>query len=436
MRYRSLYFILALSLPLGAWGGNLTSFNVSKNESRNFSIMALHFDREVVYNVEQSSGGRALQLTLQNCQLDPKTAEELASHKGGLIRDVELKVKNNALVVDIQFSTTVNSVVWETRNPYSLILDISSVGAKKQSGAISTAVKKSPVEKQKTSKVAAAKPSPSKSSEIGKKEEKPVQKPQQRPDTAPPKSEKVIPESASSPQEHFLKGSMLRHEGKYKEALEHFQQARKDPDLFARSTAEIANIYRQLGKDGEEIAEWEKLFAVVHEENLSRRAQLSELTASSHADQEFEGRQDESQERPLLRVGGFLAFALIWAVILLLGGTAWLFFTVRKLQKNLRVVGSPVSPPKETVPLPETKPDPDSERMTKPKEAAAEAVQPDSPEPKSAAETSFATEKFAQEVFSLSEQGLSIQEIAEKLGLGQDEVRLILNLQREEAPQV
>ena len=42
------------------------------------------------------------------------------------------------------------------------------------------------------------------------------------------------------------------------------------------------------------------------------------------------------------------------------------------------------------------------------------------------------TEKTAQEVFTLSEQGLSIQEIAERLGLGQDEVRLILNLQREE----
>jgi tetratricopeptide (TPR) repeat protein len=441
LRYRILCTIVALALPLVVQGGQLTSFNVSKKGNRNYAILALHFDREVQYDLVELNGGNALQLTLRGCQLDPLAAEELASHRGGYIRNVGLSVRNEEAVLDFQFTTALKSVIWETRDPYTLILDLSPVAkAQPKSENPPPSIKKVTRAEERKTGGTATKTAPRKSEVIEKKAEQQINPPPQPKNKNSANTELAVDSGSMSPQEHFLKGSLLRHEGKYSEALHHFEQARRDPDLFARCTAEIANIHRQLGQDQNEIAEWEKLFGVLHEENRARSEQIGELMAAQAAggEEETRGILKDSQWSSLLG-GGMLTLALTGFVLLLLGATIRLHFTVRNLQKSQKPKEKPVSAPLEAerVTEPEVEPQPVVEARPEEQPAPVETAAPAEEEfaDEEPTEISQSTEKTAQEVFSLSEQGLSIQEIAEKLGLGQDEVRLILNLQREEAPQ-
>jgi hypothetical protein len=240
---------------------------------------------------------------------------------------------------------------------------------------------------------------------------------------------------------HFYRGLSLHGEGHLELALQHFQVARRDPRLFAKATAEMANVYHQLGRVEDEVAAWEELFAKVREtgyqfieEGENGRIPPGTFDAQSEVHLDPGGESLASKG-----VNSLMLYPFMGVVVILMGAVFMLF---KKMAQLRRVVSgySYVLNSKKAKPEPIEKqpaPEPDLPSETPKPEAAEPSDETPAVEEKvsmndTKEEPARPAEETAMEVISLSEQGYSIQEIAEKLGLGQDEVRLILNLQREE----
>ncbi len=421
-------------------------------------------------------------LSIPDCQLEEEARDQLSSLSNNFINSIEFNDDGGNLLLEFRFGGKMKPVVWETRNPFSLVLDITSVGTL---SSTTPAVKSKPAQQKKPVQ---PKPKPAQlESRTEKKKEddkpgdeqkrdveeskKPVFVPagvrktseEKKPVEFKPKG--IQPQKASeektaspspaptravieiTPETHFYKGLTLHEDGKNQQALKHFQQARKDPHLFAESTAEIAAIYHQLGRTQEEIAEWEKLFSRLRASGYSPSDELlggniQDLDLSNNPGGSQSDQQGAAEASGA--ASGFLITVLCGIILLLTGGLVWLYLIVRKLQDKLGI-----KPAKLKISLKLKKSwkkvaAENEEEEQEEKEESSEEEEPQTkPEEPSAEEESTPwgeaekpddrpSEETATEVISLSEQGFSIQEIAEKLGLGQDEVRLILNLQREE----
>ncbi|TKJ42252.1 hypothetical protein CEE37_00820 [candidate division LCP-89 bacterium B3_LCP] len=467
LRYFVFPLVVLLLLPQVSLSGRLMSFDLSKNSNKDYSILSLHFDKVVSYTVTELDRGERLRLTLPGCQVEPLAAEEIVDIKGKLITGVKLHAQHDALVFDFHFSGRMKPVVLESRDPFSLILDISH---DKSAPAVNKKPKNVPQQTvQRKEKIPQNPKSKPVTPTLRKEQKQSVSSEQKSTKSSvvkkkrPPAPVSIIP---SSPQGNFLEGSYLRQQGYLSEALEHFEQARRDPDMRILAIAEIASIYHQLGKRKEEVAAWEELFHILKVKYSGEAftthsghtgvATGSRLWTDGH-------QQSGGQAQQENRSGNTLAVIAFGLVILLSGGMVWFFLKLRRLEwlASLRSLDEEISEEKtETEPKPEPEPKSEpkpqdtaesgeSDRGEKPEEEEVPENEPETPEVESVQAEEKAeeevkeeeeeenvvhqpTEKTAQEVFTLSEQGLSIQEIAEKLGLGQDEVRLILNLQREE----
>lgn len=460
---RVMLYLFALLIPVMGSCARLTSISASRNTEKAFSIVALHFDEEVSYTVLETKEGRSLRLSLPDCQIETSAAEKLTSLRDACIQSVQWEAHSDELVLVVTFRGQMKPLVWETRNPFSLVLDISPAEVQGSSTQPQSSLKKDS-ETKKEPAVEVTEPPAEKTVAAAQPEKEVKASPQSiKPKTNEKKEEKkIILPDAESPQGHFLTGSMLRQKGQYSEALLHFQQARKDPDLYARSTAEIANIYHQIGSVEKEILEWENLFRHVTQETQSQRVIAGSYTGTI----EHQGNAGISQDQHdansevhsvTSKKSGSVLIYLSVGMVLILSVILFRFYSKKKEMRLYSLLHTeeesaeeekvPAKP--EPVAKQEEKAPPETSEKTEIKEDSdwgkkptVESALPPLDDILSEIPTKDKkkdgpikpAEETAREVFSLSEQGLSIQEIAEKLGLGQDEVRLILNLQREEEP--
>lgn len=400
------------------------SISASKHTEGNFSILALHFDREVPYTVREMEGGSEMRLSLPNSRTDGEVAAELSALRNAFINSVRLRADKEALVLDFKFTRPMKPVVWETRNPFSLVLDISPAEkTRTESGSRTAAPEKSSSNDKPVFVPAGARASASKKESRKQKSSGEISPQLQG------KSE-AARKNPGSPEAHFQRGLTLRHQDQFVEALEQFQQARKDPSLFIKSTTEIAAIYRQLGRSGDEIAEWEELFRALKAEGYRPKATSKTEARWKPEEVLTEEHQPSAEQKPASGIGaGVLPYIFCAVVVLLLGIIAWLYRARNELQRMITAL-TEGEDSAETEPAVE--PEVESASEEPPPPPPQEKTEDQEPPPEVEEEPARPAEETAQEVFSLSEQGLSVQEIAEKLSLGQDEVRLILNLQREE----
>lgn len=446
MRYRVLCILVGLVLPAAAWSGRLVSVNASKNTSAGFSIVSLHFDDAVPYTVHEAEDGRKLHLYLPDCQIAEGVQANLSSIRNANIQRIGATTEKGNLVLEFEFTGAMKPSVWESRNPFSLVVDISPLAAslagteRESSRGTKPASQKESLgagEKGTFKPAGARRPDVSTGNQVNSI------------DTVGSQQRTVQENRAGSTEEmsseaHFQQGLQLRQQGHYAAALEHFQQAIQDTALFLRATTEIASIYRQLGRSEDEVAQWEKLFTAVKErgypvvlasgddeippgDNLSREVTSDSTDAPSSA------------KRARSVVGNRCGYyALSGIIALLIGLATWLTFKVRGLRTALLYASLRDSSgdqksesPSESEPRDST----EGQAAPEPEFASSGETEGDRSQPKSDEEGTKSprpAHETATEVYGLSEQGCSIQEIAEKLGLGQDEVRLILNLQRDE----
>lgn len=430
--------IIVLLVPIAVFGGSLTSISGSVDSPGDFSILALHFDQPVPYTVRELNQGRALRLTITGGQLDDGISRQLNELQNRFVRDVQVTQSEKTLVLTFHFTDRMKPVVWETHNPFSLVFDVSAVHTPSKSSA-SKAVSTSPVPQH--------------------------QKESSPPVASKPKGSQPAGKHKSStpitPADHYREGLALRRQGHLEQALEHFQKARLDPDLCAEATAEIAEVSHQLGRTEEEIAAWERLFYELRISGYSPETGQQPADKTVSADLAGTVTKDSSQPKSSLW-SRLILYMLLLAVAALSYVTFRLYRTIKAMRVQL-IINEPseakdaeITKEEEVEELGDTaNQTPITEEIPQPKSEDDAAPEPEEPTPppepesktqgrtpvkipwgeeadQSAEDTSSKTsEETAEEVHSLSEQGFSIQEIAEKLGLGQDEVRLILNLQRE-----
>jgi len=422
-------------LPVAAWCGRLTSISASKNTNDGFSIVALHFDEVVPYTVRELDGGQKLQLSIPNCRADQQASENLSVLKNALIKDVNTSDESHNLVLEFRFTGRMKSNVWETRNPFSLVLDISP-DVKVENKAGSNAITQN--QSGHTNKKPVFRPAGARAARDQEKNQSEGSQKESSNKRTSGTSNKVKSAEAT-PAVHFQKGLTLKAQGRYEPALEQFKEARKDSSLYAKCTIEIAGLYHQLGRSGDEISEWEALFDFMKERGYTPAMIGSRLGgAAGHLgygtlppeDRALSPATAEKTRRT--GAGQYLLYSIIAALVLVV---IWLFWTVRKLQTTLFYLSierdSPEEEELEKTGEPEEEPQKESasDDLHEPPEETAST---DVSRGESETEPSKASEETALEIISFSEQGLSIPEIAEKLGMGQDEVKLILNLQREE----
>lgn len=435
MRYNSLCFFVVLMLPVAAWCARLTSISASKNTNGGFSIVALHFDEVVPYTVREMDGGQKLQLSIPNCRADQNASADLLALKNALIENVNTSDESHKLVLEFRFTGRMKSNVWETRNPFSLVLDVSP-DAKVENKAGSKAITQN--QSGSTNEKPVFRPAGAKAARDKEKNQSEGSQ-KESPNKPTGGTSNKAKSAEATPAAHFQKGLTLKAQGRYEAALEQLKEARKDRSLYAKCTIEIAGLYHQLGRSADEIAEWEELFDFMKERGYTA-PMISTRLGGTTVDPGYGA--SSSEDGALLPVtgtearGGGRGQYLLYSIIAVLAIVViWLFITVRKLQTTLFYLSierdSPEAEELEKTEEPEEEPEKQSasDDLHEPPEETAST---DISRGESETESSKASEETALEIISFSEQGLSIPEIAEKLGMGQDEVKLILNLQREE----
>jgi hypothetical protein len=440
VRFLKLLLFIALLIPLSAFAGRLMSISGSEKTRESYTILALHFDKRVPYTVQELDGGTKLKLTIPGGDVDQAALKELRALKNDLITSTSVFPTENGLILEFSFKGEVRPNVWETRNPFSLVLDISVLEKPKASLKPKSTSTITATPKQQQRKFV---PAGAQSRRTNKEVEQHTAKQPSSTAAHQEKSGQSEKKSASNAADltaetHFYKGLSLHRDGQLVKALGHFREARKDPHLFAKATAEIANIYHQLGRSEDEVAAWEEVFAKVREtghqfldEQGSEIIPLEAYEGSDH--QAGDHLDSDSGEAVSSGVSPFILYPLIAVIMLMMGAVFMLYKKVAQLRLIVGGHGT-IPEPAEEKPMPEPELPPEIPEPEPATESTEEVPIEEEAVPWGDAEeeSSRPAEETAMEVISLSEQGFSIQEIAEKLGLGQDEVRLILNLQREE----
>ncbi|MCX6640523.1 MAG: hypothetical protein NTW14_08600 [bacterium] len=453
LRHHIVLIVMALMLPLTAWSARITSVDCSAHPKNNFAILVLHFDQETAYQVNELEGGTAVRFSASDCDVDPAAAAKLSGISNELIKTVTLGQASGALTLNMNFSGAANVRVREAKDPFSLILDISlsKAGAKapvKKPAEEGTKAKK-PVENQQALENRKPKPElPAKAQST---------EPEKRRTTRSPAGEDSADDTLS-PQGHFDRGVALSRSGQFDTALEHLQKARQDSDLFSKATAEIASIYRSQGRTADAINEWEKFFSTVDKQGLAEKIYSESAPALQNAPQIVKYDTPASQLNPQAAQSekttsglppieqshdGHLWEYFLYLVIAIITTAVYLLHrSNRSLHRKILILlqgGEDDEPETREVKSRRRPVEDDVPEALMPVRPPDFLVEDENPEPPPPARPELVEEEpepvtdTVQEVYNLTMQGLSIQEVAERMGLGQDEVRLIMNLQRDES---
>jgi len=362
-------------LPTAVCGSQLLTAQSSYHQKGNFAILVLHFDERTAYQLQVGDGGLSAQITLSNCRADVQAAAELTALKNALIRKVQMQEREQALVISLQFSAAAKLVLRETEDPYSLILDMTQIGKSKQQDRKSI----SPPATKVT-------PAPKKT---------PIQAP-------PPKS---------------------KERNRLAEAQEKPAQTQPPEALKAQK---MASVYHQLGNKEAEVQQWESFFEAYKGSRTPLDsfpdALIFERGATS---KDLEGIKSGATVEPAVRAPAkrsSLAVELLLGAIIAALGVVVLVMYLRQRELN-RAIKALLESTEE--PSPRRSAEAPEDRSGRPGMESGKT-----------SEVSRPAEETAREVLALFQTGISIPAIAEKLNMGQDEVRLVLNLAREEKASV
>ncbi|RJP81628.1 MAG: hypothetical protein C4524_01535 [Candidatus Zixiibacteriota bacterium] len=377
----------------------------------NFAVVVLRFDDRVKHQVREVAGG--LELTVPACRVSPRAAGEAAAVGNALVRELSLEASPQGLRLDFRLPGAMKLKVREEVAPFSLILDLSPAPAGLPAAPLQPAASAPPPARDWLGEGKQALAQGNESEALADLE----------------KAARLGPDSCEA---HFFLGLLQRKWGRPQAALDHFRRAKADPFLAARAATQLAALYRQLGRTADEVAEWEAFFAALRRadpalDSLVRETQrLGELeeAAEPAAGPEAGAAAPENQFAALVSPP-MIEYLLIAAVLLLTLVIVFLYLKQRELQ---RIIARLALEPEPEHPVPRPAPPPEIEAAApapaSPPRPAPPPQPPPSPEDKSADDT-------AREVLALYKAGMSLSAIAEKLGMGQDEVRLILNLMRD-----
>lgn len=447
MRYRAIIFLIAWALPALLRADCLTSVRSSYHARENFAIVVLQFDREVAYRVREGSSGTSARITLPGCRIEPQAARvltEVAKRTGKLIRSIQIDSSgasrssdgDDSVVggpaIDLLFPGKTRLLLRESSQPFSLILDISPAPKGGSAPVKEKASEKTlPARNEKSTPPKPQLKSPLKADSVKVKEEtdwlengrKALAKKQTR--EAFNAFEKAALQYPDSLEAHYQMGLILKQWGQLDSALDHLQKARQDSRLFKPATTQIAAIYRQQGRSAEEIAEWEKILTKLKDEGVAPAEPPEDVIAIERGSEESAEISAQNGSAVYARRGGISPVQYgLWAIVVVLSIViAVIYRRQREFQRTIRALldtGEPEAPPAEEA----------AEEPASSKDVALDVKDvvgsPSQPKNRPSEETT-------RQVFDLNSAGLSIHDIAEKLNLGQDEVRLILNLKREEA---
>ncbi len=417
LRWRFAGLLICALLPALVWAGQLTAVRSAYHAKGNYTILVLSFDESISQNLTPSADGAGLQLILSSCSASQEVIAELTSLSDNLIKGVEINSENQNLRLQFRFSGPMKVRTSETSNPYHLNLDISPVPAAKANPpaaapGVDSKRKIPPAVKSNPSEPTAQTPKRDLLAE-GKKALS-----ENREREALEAFEQALKQSPDLTEAHFLLGLLLRKWGQPEAAIGHFQKAKIDTIYFSRSSTELASIYRQLGRTNEEVAEWEAFFAAMKgayaaDDTLAAEKIKTEEAADSSST--ITTKNDSLTISKPKKAGGLVLivqYVSLAAIFVLALAMIWLYSRQRELYRTLKVFLEK-----------------EGEERIAPSEQPV-ATLPQREVPISA--PSPASEETAREIQSLYKAGMSIPAIAEKLGMGQDEVRLILNLMRDE----
>lgn len=404
-------------LTATAFAGELTGVQSSHHPAERFSIIVLRFDGKPVYHIRQTMNGSGAEITIADCRVSPGVLTQIRSLKDALLKSASAEAESNLVFLDLHFQSPVKIVERTTEKPFSLILDIApafSAGAQPISTPDPGTPPSSPAKKRQTLEskprvpAVVAEPAPTPNSgnnlEDGKK-----WLAAKREKEAYDAFRRALQENPRLAEAHFLLGLLARKWGHYDEAINHFQEAKTDSPYTRQALTELASIYRQLGRSSDEIEQWEEFFAA-SQKNQPTTATEENIPADSH-----ESSAVKPLEKPAKQGSSPLLYFLILIVVILICAVALLYHKQQELHRTIAA-------------LLETGEESESVGKEHP---TADPAPPPSEEENTTEQTRKA-EETAREVQSLYDAGMSIPAIAEKLNMGQDEVRLILNLMREE----
>ncbi len=419
MRSSFLLCIFPAILIGTAIGGELTGVQSSHHPAEQFSIIVLRFDEKLAYHIRQTGNGSGAEITIADCRVSPGVLSQIRSMRDALLKSAAAEAESNLVFLDLKFHRAVKIVARTTEKPFSLILDIAPAPAT-GTGTVpatttdrekpsSTPPKNSQAKESKPIPPAAeakATVAPSSGNDLENGKQLLAAKREKEAYDAFRRALRVNPKLSEA---HYLLGLLARKGGQYDEAISHLQAAKTDSVYTRQALTELASIYRQLGRSTDEIEQWEEFFAA------SRKNQRMSPAADEISAPPTDTALGKPSQKPEEKSPGFLLYFLLFVVVMLICAVALLYYKQRELNRTIAA-------------LLENEDEPESA----PKERPPAEPAPPSQEDKEIAEQTRKAEETAREVQSLYDAGMSIPAIAEKLNMGQDEVRLILNLMREE----
>jgi tetratricopeptide (TPR) repeat protein len=431
-----------LLLALTAQGAQLTSVQSSYHAYGNFAILVLRFDDQVRHEVQATAGGSALIITIPDCKLTPAASADLKATRNQLQKGAHATNDDKALVLRLEFTQAMKVRISDTNNPHSVILDLSPAPGSDSTSSKKTAeIKSSPA--TKTENIPSHEKFKPGSADyyldLGKQA---LAAKNER--TALNNFGKVLRLQPDNAQVHYLLGLLQRKWGQPQSAITHFLKAKSDSAYLPQAAIELASLYHQMGRTADEVAQWEDFFTSMKKAQSlpDSLPDIQETTALPVDTLEEIVEQKPPVESPPIQIEtlphtdslattaslkpeksrSIMDYLMYVAVAFLAIVVVMLYLRQRELQDTLTILLTSDEKAEEE-PAP-----PRSARSTL---ATSPGVERAAPPPSTAVETQGA-EDTAREVLGLYRAGMSIPNIAEKLSLGQDEVKLILNLQREE----
>ncbi len=419
-------------LPALAGGSLLTSVQSSYHATGNFAILVLRFDGPFTHHIQETEDGQSVLLKLVQCQAAADAPAQLSSLNNALVDQAQLETAAEMLTVRLRFRAPMKLKVSRTQNPYSLILDVAPL-TKSLAPTGRKNVATSPKSPGKKAALTPAKPKPKESQPAVKTyadwlsggKNMLAQKQEREALETFQQATRQFPDSAEA---HYWLGLLLRKWGQPEAAIEHFQKAKTDSLFFIQASTELASIYHLLRLTAEEVAEWEGFFNALRRANPTWETIADDSLPEREPDvelvvgQEVEPPATLETSPPAPRTGIPTEWALLAIIILLFAVILFLFLKQRDL--NRTIANLLQQDEEETVVRRKHKPD-----STSPEPPAFQESRSD----ESGSREERHTTEMAREVLGLYRAGISIPAIAERLKMGQDEVRLILNLVKEES---
>jgi tetratricopeptide (TPR) repeat protein len=435
------YFCTLLLVAVAARGAQLTSVQSSYHAYGNFAILVLRFDDQVSHEVQSSAGGSVLVITFPDCKLSATASADLKTIRNQLQKGAQAVDDTKDLVLHLEFTQAMKVRVSDTRNPHSVILDISPASGSETTGLKQTAEKKPPPATPVQS-IAPREKFKSGSAEYYTDQGKRALASKNE-HAALDYFGKALQLQPNNAQVHYLLGLLQRKWGQPQSAITHFLKAKSDSGYFAPAAIELAALYHQLGRTTDEVGQWEDFFtsmkkaqslpdslpdivetATVPEDTIEAVVETEPPVETVPIQVETPPHIDSlaattslkpEKSKSIMDYVMYAAVAILGLVIVML------YRRQRELQDTMTLLLTSDDNAEEEAPLPLAA---RSAAPTMPPLAERTPSQAVPAEPLGAEDT-------AREVLGLYKAGMSMPNIAEKLSLGQDEVKLILNLQRE-----